>query len=185
MEYYKEYTIRCPTCGGQIAHLSETYEFLIVNNSIEDALKLLGLDNPCCRICMMTPTIVVHNMENRELIEGFKKTDSLDETTAKKESTGLPVFSMCLGQAKRNLNMEQVSDFSEKISHPIIPDISMGRTPIVLQNVPLEQPNTEFQNPVLVGFPTINSDNTKQLDKVYVGAKKYSQVLKGRTYLAR
>jgi len=39
--------------------------------------------------------------------------------------------------------------------------------------------------PTKPGIPTINLDNTKILNKVFVGAGKYCNVLNGRTYLAR
>lgn len=43
----------------------------------------------------------------------------------------------------------------------------------------------EFKYPDTVGVPTINEDPTKERQRVYVGAGKYTYVLNGRTYVAR
>lgn len=43
----------------------------------------------------------------------------------------------------------------------------------------------EFAEPLFVGFPVINKNPLVPMEKVYVGANKYSQILNGRTYLAQ
>lgn len=98
MEFYKEYPIRCKTCGEQLACYAEEYEQLLESGySIEDALNELGITDYCSRIGMMNPPIVTFNMENREVIEGFKNVDAADEDTSQKESTSHPVFTACIG----------------------------------------------------------------------------------------
>lgn len=97
METYKEYPIRCKTCNEQIACFSDNYEILIDSGySIEEALDELSITAPCSRITMMAPTIVAFNMENREVIEGFKSVDAADEETAQNESISHPIFNQCL-----------------------------------------------------------------------------------------
>lgn len=77
---YKEYPIRCKTCNEQIACYAESYEEYLRNGlSIKEALDALGIINYCTRNNMMHPTIVPLNMENREIIEGRKAIDVLDE----------------------------------------------------------------------------------------------------------
>ena len=46
---------------------------------------------------MTNPTIVTFNMENREVIEGFKSVDASDESDVQSENAGRPVFNSCMG----------------------------------------------------------------------------------------
>jgi len=96
METYKEYPIRCKTCNEQIACFSADYEILLDSGyTFEAALDELGITEYCSRIAMMTPTIVAFNMENREVIEGFKNVEAADEETDQNESISQPIFSQC------------------------------------------------------------------------------------------
>jgi DNA-directed RNA polymerase subunit N (RpoN/RPB10) len=97
METYKEYVIRCKSCNEQLACYASEYEALLNGNySVEDTLNILGIINPCSRIAMMNPTIVSFNMENREVIEGFRTVDSVDDADPIIENTGHPIFSNCM-----------------------------------------------------------------------------------------
>lgn len=97
MESYKEYSIRCKTCNEQLACYAPLYEDLLNSGlSIEEALNQLGITEWCSRISMMNPTIVTFNMENREVIEGFKSVDAATEADSQNESTIRPVFSPCM-----------------------------------------------------------------------------------------
>lgn len=98
METYKEYPIRCKTCNEQLACHANDYEALLDSGvTVEEALNQLGIDDYCSRISMMTPTIVPFNMENREVIEGFKSVDAAKEVDAQNESISRPVFNPCMG----------------------------------------------------------------------------------------
>lgn len=98
MDTYKECVIRCKSSNDQIACYAKTYEDLLsAGTSVEEALNLLGIMNPCCRIAMMNPTIVAFNMENREVIEGFKSVEAANEDDAQNESMSRPIFSRCMG----------------------------------------------------------------------------------------
>jgi len=190
MDSYREYLIRCYTCGSQIACFSKMFELLSQNDTIENALKNTGINNYCCRSLMMNPTIVTFNMENRELIEGFKNIEDVDEADSKNESTSNPIFSYCLNQGtatRSSIPMRSIIEFEETDTHPVIPDLEMSSTKEEnLERIPLNpMMSDKFEEPILVGFPTINHNILKELDKVYVGAKKYSQILNGRTYFAR
>lgn len=186
MNSYKEYAVRCATCGGQIACFSYHYEQMIDNGSKpEDAFRELKLDDRCCRIEMLNPTIVFFNMENRGVIEGYISPQAVDEFDSNKGSTSIPIFGAC-GTKVHQLTEPAVTNYDNtKISHPIIRDIMSISNKEIVSSEPLEERSTEFTNPVLVGFPAINSNNIKQMEKNYVGANKYSQILNGRTYLAR
>lgn len=98
METYREYTIRCKSCNEQIACFSLDYEAMLeAGSSVEEALNNLGIYNPCSRAAMMNPTIVSFNMENREVIEGFKSVDAATDADAQNESTTRPIFVQCMG----------------------------------------------------------------------------------------
>lgn len=98
METYEEYPVRCKTCNEQLACFSSDYNALLqAGLTQEEALNQLNIMNYCSRIAMMNPTIVAFNMENREVIEGFKNVDAATEEDAQRESTSRPVFSSCIG----------------------------------------------------------------------------------------
>lgn len=98
METYEEYPIRCKTCNEQLSCYAPTYKELLNSGlSIEEALNQLGITDACSRIAMMNPTIVAFNMENREVIEGFKSVDAANEADAQNESQSRPVFNPCMG----------------------------------------------------------------------------------------
>lgn len=78
MDYYKEYPIRCKSCNEQIACFAEEFENLIQNMTMEEALNKMEMMMPCSRIAMMNPVVVFFNMENREVIDGYKSTDAID-----------------------------------------------------------------------------------------------------------
>jgi hypothetical protein len=59
-------------------------------------LNLLGIMVPCSRIAMMNPTIVSFDMENRQVIEGFKNVKAVNGADDKTETTSRPVFNQCL-----------------------------------------------------------------------------------------
>lgn len=97
METYEEYPVRCKTCNEQIACFSEDYKALIeAGSTIEEALNELGIMVECSRAALMNPTFVSFNMENREVIEGFKSVDAATDDDAQNESMARPVFTPCL-----------------------------------------------------------------------------------------
>lgn len=98
MEVYQEYPIRCKTCNEQIACFASQYLGLLAAGlSIEAALDELGITDYCSRNAMMNPTFVPFNMENREVIEGFKSVDAAEESDAQVERTSSPIFTHCMG----------------------------------------------------------------------------------------
>ncbi len=108
MRSYREYVVRCKTCNTPLAHLAQTYEDLVANGlTIEEALNNLGLDMPHCRAAMMNPTYVNFNMENRDVVEGIRTVESVEEDFLQrdptKESTSNPIFVSCLPPTVGNL----------------------------------------------------------------------------------
>ena len=98
METYEEYPIRCKTCNEQIACFAADYEVLLeAGSSPEEALNQLGITDYCSRMAFLAPTFVAFNMENREVIEGFKSVEAATEADAHHESIARPSFSPCLG----------------------------------------------------------------------------------------
>lgn len=68
---FKMYPIRCKSCNKPLAHLEDKYEKLLEINggNIRQALDELNLMRQCCRISMMNPTIITHDITDRSLIE--------------------------------------------------------------------------------------------------------------------
>jgi len=98
MESYREYPIRCKTCYEQLSCFANDYEDLLDTGlSEEEALNNLGIMACCSRIAMVNPTIVAFNMENREVIEGFKSVETANDDAAQNESMARPVFNPCMG----------------------------------------------------------------------------------------
>lgn len=211
MEYYKEYSIRCMTCNEPIACFSTMYEEMLASGvSGEEALDNLGIEEPCSRIAMMNPTIVTFNMENREIIEGLKDLQLGDQPDPYLINDFNPVFNACLENYQQNIIIKPTgapitSLFSSNQRNPVAPIIQSNdtSTSAIIPGVEfgvdltdieailgpgLEVPikeNTKFEEPTMVGIPTINQDKTQQKINIKVGAGKQTLVLNGRTYLAR
>lgn len=158
METYKEYPIRCKTCNEQLACYADDYETLLATGlSVEEALNELGITDYCSRISMMTPTIVAFNMENREVIEGFKSVDAANEIDAQNESTARPVFNPCMGL---QANLPQVGVTKPVLTNPLITATQPVQTR-VQPNVPGIQPTqgitlTQIPPRIQPGVPLLN-----------------------------
>lgn len=278
MELYKEYPIRCKTCNEQISCFAPIYEQLLTTGlSEEEALNNLGITEWCSRISMLNPTIVTFNMENREVIEGFKSVDAAQEADAQNESTEHPIFNACMGlntpiqQLRPLVTAPTLTTVVPRVTtnapwalfqppattrpgiqtitllqpatprvQPVIqtittqlplvqPDIQLGTQTVLYPTPPGEQPvllptpphgalllsppliqpvipdldfekdiealgigipvtapaAKSFQEPTIVGVPTINPDPTVAQAIINVGVKHQSRVLNGRTYIAQ
>lgn len=108
MDSYKEYPIRCKTCNAPIACFSYEYERLVyqIGMTPEQALNQLAIMHDLCRLSMLYPTIVPFNMENREVINGFKSVKAATEADAQNESMSDPIFNQCSNQ---NVPMGQMN----------------------------------------------------------------------------
>ena len=95
MYSYREYPIRCESCGEQLACYAEEYENLVESFSSqgdsaeERALNILGIMEPCSRINMINPVIRIYNKENRNLIEGSKIIEEISVFEPVKKSATL------------------------------------------------------------------------------------------------
>lgn len=272
METYPEYPIRCETCNEQIAAFAADFEAMVeAGSTVEEALNELGITLECSRIALMNPTHVAFNMENREVIEGFKSVDAATDIDAQNQSTSRPIFNQCIGaqnavgpgvqQAPLVIGTQQptINVLQPRVQaapvRPIqAPQLRVAtagmqqRPPTTLtglQTINLVQPTarvlptlrtqapatqvttttspviqqilspeaiaqiipglgeiealgvgipvkdidtidvTRFQEPVMVGVPTINPNPAMPQLRVYVGAGKHVNVLGGRTYLAQ
>lgn len=210
MEFYKEYPIRCKTCGGQIACFAPDYEQLLsAGDSREAALTRVGLEPYCCRAAMLNPPIVTFDMENREVIEGFINADTALETDPYWVSTGNPIFTHCISDmqysipggfvpkltpsapppiASRTSTSNALSSVGLTVAEPpqykhsIIPGLEPKEPKA---GIPLNLPITPdtFVEPTIPGVPVINP--VYPLERIKVGAGKEIQKLTGRSYLAR
>lgn len=180
MEVYREYPVRCKTCNELIDALAPEYEQLLRNGvSVEGALNAIGLTNYCSRIAMMAPTIVSFNMENRDLIEGFKSADAVDEPMNVSTHTSYPQFKNCLNASIAGIKSSAPQkEPPRESSSGTTEEEDLGRA------IDLEMEEREVDMPVRVGISVINERDTPA-EKVYVGAGRYVKVLTGRTYLAR
>ena len=212
MEFYREYPIGCKSCNEQLACFSKDYEdYLASGLTVEEALNALGITNYCSRAAMMNPPTVTFNMENRQVIEGFKSVEAADEADAQNESTSRPIFSACMGAGPQiqvpilpipqdniiqGITTPEVTRPTlpgvqtlilmlptQTVIQPIIPDVKLDD---LGPGIPVTVAEVKkFQEPIMVGIPVINSDPTLTQATIYVGAGKQSRVLNGRTHLAR
>lgn len=152
MEYYKEYPIRCKTCNEQLSCFASAYEdYLASGLSEEEALNAIGITDPCSRIAMTNPTIVTFNMENREVIEGFKSVDAADEADVRTGNTGRPVFNSCMGPAPPSQILNPVHNIPLNIRRtpPVTPGPQLFPRPTGLpgiQTIGVLQPAIQRQN---------------------------------------
>ncbi len=214
MEWYREYPIRCKTCNEPLAVHSPHYEALISQNySQREALDFLGITLYCSRIAMMNPTIVMFDMENRAVIEGYEDVDASGSEDPKM------VFGQCIGDPKQVQEAPMLLGFrstkkatvpkpspktkqspktAEEAKQPMKSFLGTTRKPIKNEEIILPDlipneneyisitaPIIEKTEPVLVGVPVINHDPTVPAVLLNVGAGKQIRILNGRTYLAR
>ena len=158
METYKEYPVRCKTCNEPLACFARDYETLLAARySIEDSLNELKIMEYCSRIAMMNPTIVAFNMENREVIEGFKSVDTATEADAQHESTSHPVFNACIGS---NIPIQPTKTLLITPGQPRIPATIYGMglqptTPALQPMQPPIQTTTPGLYPGIQGLQTL------------------------------
>lgn len=175
MDHYHEYNIRCMTCGANVA--SKSYSYIALLNqglTVEVALNELGIMRYCCRKSFMSPTVVFMNMENRPLIEGFKTLDQVSGPDATTVHAVKSVFTACI-DPKQPVNGGVTITPSQNSVGPKGTGINVGEA-FDLSN---------FELPTTITFPTINRDNSRPMEMMYVGADKESAILDGRTYLAK
>ena len=175
MDHYPEYNIRCMTCGANIA--SKSYEFKTLLNqgdSVENALNQMNIMRYCCRKSFMSPTIVFMNMENRPLIEGLKTIDQVSGPDSTTVHAVKSVFSACI-DPKQPINGGVTITPSQNPVGPKGTGINVGQAFDL----------SSFELPTTITFPTINRDNSRPMEMMYVGADKESAILDGRTYLAK
>ena len=205
MDYYKEYTIRCKTCNEQIACWSYLYNTLLETGfTTEEALNELNITNYCSRIAMMNPTIVTFNMENREVIEGYKIVTTVREDDPQSlTSTEMPAFSPCSVSQKILPSVSPFESYMSTHNMPITKTIPTYKTKIepilqITSDLDIEKmgdaielkPQVDvnpdvFNTPTQIGFPTINHRTSQYGEVKIVGYDHESSVLTGRTYLAR
>lgn len=150
MESYKEYSIRCKTCNEQLSCFAADYEsYLEAGLSEEDALNAVGITDPCSRIAMTNPTIVTFNMENREVIEGFKSVDAAEEADVQTENTGRPVFNSCMGSVAPPQIVKPV------VNIPGLTTLNPGRVPAIAQVTQLQLGTQPYMQPGIPGIQTI------------------------------
>ncbi len=203
--YYNEYTIRCKTCFEPIASKSKLYERLLSTGmTTEEALNELKIMMPCSRICMMNPTPVYYNMENRGVVEGTVSIESaiteLFDTSMHDSSKSTALSFKSCGiedyeyeteeQERREAELELLGVSSKEAPRGAdvlgfnIDDLGEG---ISLDDISaaIEKMPQKQRVPKFVGIPEINSKPKANNTRVHVGAGMYSEVLQGRTYLAR
>jgi len=154
MDTYKEYSIRCKSCNEQIACFASDFEDLVsAGLTKEEALNQLGIMAYCSRISFTDPTIVSFDMENRQVIEGFKSVAAATDADAHVESTIRPMFNPCISSP---LTLGPISPLLTVLPTPVQPPIQV-RT----------QPRSAFM-PNKVQLPTIGNavSSGTQLNKL-------------------
>lgn len=175
MDHYKEYAVRCLSCGAGIAPKSYQYmEYIDQGYTPETALNTMSVMRPCCRIHFFNPTIVLRNMENRPLIEGFKHINNVEGPDPITVQGNNSVFSACITEGTQASTSTRPSLAMPKSVLPRGKGIAVATTFDI----------STFELPTTITFPTINRDNTKPIKMIPVGADHECGVLDGRTYLA-
>ena len=127
MRSYREYFIRCKTCNEQIACHASVYEDLLGNGlTIEEALNTMDIMLPCSRAAFMNPTYVTYNMENRDVVEGLRTAESVEDDFMQRDpatqSTSNPVFAPCLAPGISTVQgMEGTMAVVPRGAAPVIP----------------------------------------------------------------
>jgi DNA-directed RNA polymerase subunit N (RpoN/RPB10) len=206
MELYYEYPVRCKTCNEQIACYSYEYlEYLEQGYTIEEALNLLQIMNPCSRIAMMNPTPVFFNLENRDAVEGIRDVQAIDldddfiqeKLKALKDPLIISKNGKKIPQGKTQTR-KPVPSLKEKTRKPV-PSLKektiTSETSRITENpyeIELKGPKIainlaeagNFIEPLIPGIPTINPDSIITPTIINVGGDKQTQILSGRTYIA-
>lgn len=105
MDSFREYPIRCKTCGEPIACKARAFEqALSTGISREEALSGVDLTAYCSRSAMLNPPIVTFDMENREAIEGFKDVRTVVDADPN-GSLSDPIFAACTPELQFKLNL--------------------------------------------------------------------------------
>jgi DNA-directed RNA polymerase subunit N (RpoN/RPB10) len=181
MEYYKEYSIRCKSCNEQIACFVPDFESLkSTGMTEEEALNEIGITETCSRIAFIHPTYVFHNMENRELIEGFKTVDNIETSNPNNSSFLQPYFNPCLDDSKININEK----IEENTTFSLVKSLKSKIKPLIENRELVEDKNETFKYPTLVGFSEINYNPLIGDEFMDVGSMKKSKIINGRTYYA-
>jgi DNA-directed RNA polymerase subunit N (RpoN/RPB10) len=201
--------IRCLNCNKPIENLAPKYEKLLEMNggNIKQALDDLNLMRQCCRISMMNPTFIFHDLNDRSLIESrelektkvkeIKEIPSLTSGSAgsagsaggtggtggseKKPIRSIPGLTKKVEQPKIPIEQMRVSSIPNTDKDEIfdITDASLYNDGMTIY---LDDNN---ERPVKVGLSTIK-EPFKFLDQeVDVGCGYKVKVLSNRQYLAQ
>ena len=164
MNYYFEYPIRCKTCNGQIACFSFDYLSFLENNhgDTEVTLNEVGLMNPCCRIAMMTPSMVYQNVENRRAIEGL---DTIEAASGSLEEEEMETT------VKKGRGEEEGGEGGKE------EDLGEG--------IPVDVKEVELMVPTIPSISTYNPDPANKPVVINVGPNHKTVIMDGRTFLAR
>jgi DNA-directed RNA polymerase subunit N (RpoN/RPB10) len=193
--------IRCLNCNKPIENLAPKYEKLLEINggNIKQALDDLNLMRQCCRISMMNPTFIFHDLNDRSLIESRE----LEKTKVKeiKEIPSLTTGSTGgTGEIREKKVIRPIPGLTKKVEQPKIPieqmrvssipntdkDEIFDITDASLYNdgmtIYLDDNN---ERPVKVGLSTIKEPFKFLEQEVDVGCGYKVKVLSNRQYLAQ
>ena len=157
--YRKEYPIRCKSCNEQLACYAEEYEILAKEFDPEKALNILQIMEPCSRLNMMNPMIILNIKENRNLIEGLEDIDVIDKFS---ENLSFQKCEYRSANSNYNLSKKKQEIKSEKDLTQKLPITNVTGKQIIQKQTYLPSINTI--RPTLVS-PNVRSGVTVSLTK--------------------
>ena len=136
------------------------------------------------RVPPNAPGVQTHPMQLRQPITGMQ-TLGLMQPTARPVVVAeikpiLPLDQTLIGNAPAIIPGMNLTQNILGTQNDVSPLLGVG----IAVNIP-DRMNNKFEEPTIVGVPTINPDITVAQPTVYVGAGKSAHILNGRTYLAQ
>jgi DNA-directed RNA polymerase subunit N (RpoN/RPB10) len=209
MRSYRNYPIKCKTCGEPIAALAQQYESMVTQGlSIEEALNTLGIMNPCTRINMMDSPTLQFDLQDNQVVEGLKDVQSKEVYNYDRDAK--ITVSECLNRYMKE-TMEQTIgnqgvEAEISVRRQVRPAmLTRGQIPTRAvkeqeERAKLEKleklaltaeelgeaiPLTEEVEPTVIGVPVIAKVDTVYQPDMVVGPNLSVKVLAGRIFLCR
>jgi DNA-directed RNA polymerase subunit N (RpoN/RPB10) len=172
---YRQWPIKCQTCGRLVDCYSNEYcQLLESGSTVKQALDEMKIMMICCRKSFMCPTSVMFDCQNLQVVEGIVKASDANFMT-RHYTFGNPVFGATTSTDKPDL-------FTLKDG-----TIKKSQDTKILKGDAIEVPtalntDVDFVQPLYSCVPVINS-SFDNLNSLVVGNSKRTAILQGRTYL--
>lgn len=168
---YKEYPIRCRSCGRLVDCYVKEYTSLVQSGlTKEEALNELGCFDYMCRTSFLLPVTILHDSENVRIIEGYSEGEVI---------VGNSVFGKCIDASDIAASKIEYTRTQKKSQE--IPEIFDDEDGIDISDINI---TVEKVYPDKPGIPVVWAKRGTPKNLVEVGHKKTAEVLNGCTFLA-